>query len=55
LSGIPPVFIPEDNGQTTAINRLNDHLDRGIVALISYDHQVTENAKVADILQDVSK
>jgi len=55
LSGIPPIVIPQDNGQTTAINRLNDHLDRGIVALISYDHQVTENAKVADILQDVSK
>jgi hypothetical protein len=44
----------KDN-QLDAINRLNDHLDRGITAVISYDAMMLENAKIDQIKKDVTK
>ena len=49
------VVVTTDPRQVAAIDRLNDHLDRGILAVISYDHDVTERSKIASIQQDASK
>jgi hypothetical protein len=40
---------------TIALEKFNAHADQGLVALISYDYDATERAKLAAINRDVSK
>ncbi len=54
-TNVSHVIVTTDPVQTAAINRLNDHLDKGLMAQINYDTLVNESAKVNSIYEDTKK